>query len=200
MLVPAAALLLAAGCGSDSKAPRQETARGPASSFEGGVANPPFRASRLRLKDYTGKHVDLRDYRGKAVLVTFIYSHCPDVCPLIVGNLHTAQAQLGPRAKRLRIVAVSTDPRRDTPSQVAAFLRQRRMSGKMDYLVGNRAQLGRVWKDWHIVANPSKADPDKVEHSAQIYGISASGKVTTIYPANFKPAWIVNDVPKLAAR
>ena len=43
-------------------------------------------------------------------------------------------------------------------------------------------------------------NPDQVEHSALIYGISGSGKVTTLYPANFKPAQIVHDVPLLAAR
>jgi protein SCO1/2 len=144
--------------------------------------------------------VDLRDYRGKAVLVTFLYAHCPDTCPLIVGHLNTAQAELGAAARRLRIVAVSTDPRGDTPGAVARFLRRRRMAGKMNFLIGSRAELGRVWKAWHIVANPAKAKPDRVEHSALVYGISGSGKVTTLYPANFKPAWIVHDVPLLAAR
>jgi protein SCO1 len=193
----ALALLLATGCGSDSKAPKRATK--PA-NFSGSVASPASAAPPLALKNYTGKPVDLRDYRGKAVLVTFIYAHCPDVCPLIVGHLHTARAELGGAAKRLRIVAVSTDPRGDTPKAVAAFLRQRRMSGKMDYLIGSKAELGRVWKAWHIVANPAKANPDKVEHSALIYGISGSGKLTTLYPANFKPAWVVHDVPLLAAR
>jgi protein SCO1 len=197
-----AALLLALGCGSGSgsKPPKDAAASGPSSSFSGGVANPAFPAGPLVLKDYRGKRVDLRGYRGKAVLVTFIYSHCPDVCPLIVGHLHTAQAELRAAARKLQIVAVSTDPRGDTPAHVANFLRQRRMNGKMDYLIGSRAELARVWKAWHIVAKPSKASPDKVEHSALIYGISASGKVTTLYPANFKPAWIVHDVPKLAAQ
>src|SRR3954447_129689 len=194
------AVCLAAGCGSDSKGSKQATKPTRPAHFSGSVADPPSAAPPLVLRDYRGKRVDLRDYRGKAVLVTFIYSHCPDVCPLIVGHLHTAQAELGAAAKRLQIVAVSTDPRGDTPRAVAAFLRQHRMSGRMDYLIGNRAELGRVWKAWHIVANPAKADPDKVEHSALIYGISASGKLTTLYPSNFKPASVVHDVPLLAAR
>ena len=198
--VAALALLPAAGCGSDSKSSQRAKTPARPVRYDGGVANPPFSAGPLVLKDHQGRRVDLRKFRGKAVLVTFIYSHCPDVCPLIVGHLHTAQSQLGARARRLQIVAVSTDPRGDTPKAVASFLRAHRMSGRMEYLIGNKGQLGRVWKEWHIVASPDKASPDKVEHSALIYGISARGKVTTLYPANFKPAWIVHDVPLLASR
>jgi protein SCO1/2 len=199
-VIAALPLLLAAGCGSSSKDQKRATTSPRPASFSGAVARPALPAAPLALKDYTGKRVDLRDYRGKAVLVTFLYSHCPDVCPLIVGHLHTAQAELGAAAKRLQIVAVSTDPRGDTRGAVASFLRQRRMAGRMNFLLGTRSELGRVWKAWHIVANPAKSNPDRVEHSALIYGISASGKVTTLYPANFKPAWVVHDVPLLAAR
>jgi protein SCO1/2 len=194
------ALLAASGCGSGSKSDTSSAKPARPAAFSGSVADPPSPAPPLALKNYTGGRVDLSAYRGKAVLVTFIYSHCPDVCPLIVGHLHTAQAELGAAAQRLRIVAVSTDPRGDTPKAVASFLRQRRMNGKMDFLIGSKAELGRVWKAWHIVARPDKASPDKVEHSALIYGISGSGKLTTLYPANFKPAWIVHDAPLLAAR
>ena len=72
------------------------------------------------------------------------------------------------------------------------------MTGTMRYLIGSKSTLGAVWKKWAIVARPDRASPDKVEHSALIYGISASGKITTLYPANFKPAQMVNDVPILA--
>jgi protein SCO1 len=198
--VSGAALALAA-CGGSSKSGDHSTvnANGKAVYSAPSTASPPKPAAPLRLRDSLGRTVDLRDYRGKAVLVTFIYTHCPDVCPLIVGNLHNAQATLGARAKDLQIVAVSTDPRGDTPKSVARFLRQHQMTGRMEYLIGDRAQLGRVWKAWSIVAKPERANPDLVEHSALIYGISGSGNVTTLYPANFKPAWIVHDVPLLAA-
>jgi protein SCO1 len=198
----AALLLVAAGCGSSNQTAAQRAVKHPvkAANWRGAVASPPQAAAPLRLRDSLGQPVDLTSYRGKAVLLTFIYSHCPDVCPLIVGNLHTAQAQLGARAKRLQILAVSTDPRGDTPKAVNKFLAAHNMTGRMRYLIGSRAELGRVWKQWNIVANPDKANPDLVEHSALIYGIAANGKVTTLYPSNFRPADIVHDVPLLAAR
>jgi protein SCO1 len=188
----ACALALAvAGCGGSSSA---ET--GPA--FSGAETKPATPAPPLKLTDSLGKSVDLSEYRGKAVLVTFIYTHCPDICPLIVSHLRTARAELGAKAREMQIVAVSTDPRGDTPKTVAAFLKDHGMTGKMQYLIGSRAELGHVWKTWNIVAKPDKAGRDLVEHSALIYGIGADGKITTLYPANFKPAQIVHDVPLLA--
>lgn len=188
-------LLLATGCGGSGS----QTAT--AADFAGSVARSPKPAPPLKLTDSLGHDVNIDHYRGKAVLVTFIYDHCPDICPLIVGNLHTAQNELGPEARKLQIIAVSVDPKGDTPKTVAAFLREHQMTGRMEYLIGSRPQLERVWSDWQIVSksSPTKKNPDAVEHSALIYGITGSGVLTTLYPANFKPQQIVHDVPKLAA-
>jgi protein SCO1/2 len=199
---------MAAGCGGQGAASSKDDGQAATppgrltpSRFSGTAASPSKPAPPLRLTDSLGHEVDIDQYRGNAVLVAFIYTHCPDVCPLIVGNLRTAQSELGPKAGDLQIIAVSVDPKGDTPTAVNAFLRQRRMTGRMEYLVGSRPQLENVWSDWSIVsrASPRKSDPDLVEHSALIYGISATGKVTTLYPAQFKPAQIVHDVPILAA-
>jgi len=201
--------LLIAGCGGSggSTTSHQSGDHGAQSTtssakFAGTAAIPLKPAPPLALQDSLGRRVNLEQYRGKAVVVTFIYTHCPDVCPIIIGNLHNAQSELGSEAQKLQIIAVSVDPKGDTPKTVKAFLRARRMSGRMEYLIGSRPQLEKVWSDWHIVskAAPKKSSPDLVEHSALIYGISASGKITTLYPANFKPSQIVHDVPILASQ
>jgi protein SCO1 len=171
----------------------------PKPQFAGITAKHPYPAPPLRLDDSLGKAVNIDQFRGKAVLVTFIYTHCPDVCPLIVGHLHAAQDELGKEAKKLQIIAVSVDPKGDTPKTVKAFLAQHQMTGRMQYLIGSRPQLERTWKAWNIGANVNKRNPDVVEHSAEVYGIDANGKITTLYPANFKPATIVHDVPLLAS-
>ena len=153
-------------------------------------------------RDSLGHPVNIDQYRGKAVLVTFIYDHCPDICPLMVGNLHTAQAQLGPEADKLQIIAVSVDPRgRHAAGPWRPSCETHRMTGRMEYLIGSRPQLERVWRDWSILSKttPTKRDPDLVEHSALVYGISASGRITTLYSHDFAPAQIVHDVPILAS-
>lgn len=135
------------------------------------------------------------------MLVLFIYDHCPDICPLMVSNLHAAQSQMSASEReQMQIIAVSVDPKGDTPITVKHFLAEHQMTGRMQYLIGSRPQLENVWSDWNIVAksDPTRKNPDAVEHSALIYGISGSGKITTLYPANFKPQQITHDVPLLA--
>jgi protein SCO1 len=210
MVMVAAIALLAlpfAGCGGSESGSSSRGASGSQSAsstvkYAGTAAVPSKAAPPLALRDSLGHPVNLDQYRGKAVLVTFIYDHCPDICPLMVGNLHTAQAQLGPEAQKLQIIAVSVDPRGDTPSTVKAFLREHRMTGRMEYLIGSRPELDQVWRDWFILskATPTPKDPDLVEHSALVYGISASGKITTLYPHDFVPSQIVHDVPILASQ
>jgi protein SCO1/2 len=207
-LLAAAALLAAliplSGCGGSAHATTHATttssANSASSGWAGAVANPPFAAKPIKLNNWDGTPVDLSKYHGKAVLVLFIYDHCPDTCPLMVGHLHSAQAELGPQAKKMQIVAVSVDPRGDTPKTVRHFLQVHQMLGRMNYLIGSRSQLQPVWKRWGILAKADPTSPDAVEHSALIYGITASGKVTTLYPSNFKPSDIVHDVPRLAAQ
>lgn len=191
------AALVVAGCGGGGST-EARTGAGRQASFVGTEASPPQPAPSLRLRNYLGESVDIGRYKGKAVLVTFIYTHCPDTCPLIVSHIKTALSLLGPKARDVQVIAVSTDPRGDNRRTVTAFVNDHGMTGRMKYLIGSKAELGRVWKDWNIVAKPAKAGRDLVEHSALIYGIGADGKVTTLYPANFKPAQLVHDVPLLA--
>jgi protein SCO1/2 len=151
------------------------------------------------LSDSLGHLVRLSQFRGKAVLLTFIYDHCPDTCPLIVANLHNALLRLGPEASRLQIVAVSVDPKGDTRSTVRAFLAAHEMTGRMEYLIGTFKELSAVWRAYGIAV---QASPDRreqtVEHSAFVYGLTGRGSVLVLYPPNFDPSWIVHDVPLLA--
>ncbi|HEX7609673.1 MAG TPA: SCO family protein [Solirubrobacteraceae bacterium] len=186
--------------GSSSPSPPGGVQRAKASDrFYGTLALPRKAAPPIALRNYLGQPVTLAQYRGRAVLVTFIYTHCPDVCPLIVANLRVALNELGPQAKRAQVIAISVDPRGDTPATVARFLRAHEMVGRMQYLIGSSAQLQRTWAAWSVGSSRVAGNPDLVEHSALIYGISAGGALTTLYPASFEPAQIVHDVPRLAA-
>jgi protein SCO1 len=177
------AVALLMGCGGDSShfaAPQTVPGDAPAPDFA--------------LRNVDGRVVRLSQFRGRVVLLTFVYSHCPDVCPLIVENLKAAQKQLGGRAQ---IVAVSVDPRGDTPRAVRAFLRAHRMTGRMEYLLGSRRELARVWRRYGIAVAATPEDRE-VGHSGAVVGITARGRRRTRYPPTFRPAWIVHDVPLLA--
>jgi protein SCO1/2 len=171
------------------------------SSFQGQTLDPPQPAPALAtLRNYNGESFNLAADRGKAVFVTFLYTHCPDVCPLIASNLHNAYAKMtaAQRAK-VAIVAVSVDPKGDTPSTVSVFMNEHQLTGEGKYLIGAAHQLGAVWKAWGVGSEQDASDPGLVNHSALIYGVSGSGKMYTIYPSNFAPEQIVHDVEPLAA-
>jgi protein SCO1/2 len=165
------------------------------------VLSPPTPAPPLALRNSLGQPVNIDSYRGKAVLVTFLYTNCPDICPLITSNLRVAQNLMGPAtSSKVEIIAVSVDPRGDTPKAVAAFLARHEMTGRMQYLIGSAARLAQVWKAWGVGSERDVQQPQFVNHSGLIYGITASGKRLALYAANFKPAEIAHDVPLLAAR
>ena len=170
-----------------------------APGYAGLTVVPPKQAPPLALKSYLGTPVNLGGYRGKAVLVTFIYTHCPDTCPLIVSKLHTAQAQMtAAERSRFAIIAVSVDPRGDGPATVANFLRVHEMTGRMQYLIGSPATLLRTWSAWGIASRKVPNSPDQVEHTALIYGITGHGQIAVVYPANFSVGEIIHDAGLLA--
>jgi protein SCO1/2 len=144
--------------------------------------------------------VNIDSYKGKVVLVTFLYTTCPDICPLITSDLRVALNEMGPTmASKVQIIAVSVDPRVDTPQSVAAFLARHEMTGRMQYLIGSAKELGRVWKAWGVGSAQDAEQPQFVNHTGIVYGITASGKRLTLYSASFQPSEIVHDVPLLAA-
>ncbi len=133
--------------------------------------------------------------------MTFIYTHCPDVCPLITSNLRVAQNLMGSKvAAKAQIIAVSVDPRGDDRQTVTKFLAAHEMTGRMQYLIGDAKELAGVWKEWGVGSERDASNPDLVEHSGLVYGITGSGTRAVLYSASFKPAAVAHDVPLLAAQ
>ncbi len=194
-----AAAVIAASSGGKQQLPAGERSAH-AKSFDGGLLEPVRQAPALStLHNYKGEPVDLAQYHGKAVFLTFLYTHCPDVCPLIASQLHNSLLALGPKASQVQLIAVSVDPRGDTPAAVTKFLAQHGLAGQMQFLTGSAHELAPVWKKWGVGSAADASNPEFINHSALVYGITASGKMRTIYSANFKPSEIVHDVPALLA-
>jgi len=198
VLVAGGVALLSIGGSSSRTASAQATG----ADFQAeGVLSPVTAAPALELRNYMGERVNIDAYRGKAVLVTFLYTNCPDVCPLIASNLRVAQNLMGRSvASKAQIIAVSVDPKGDTREAVAAFLARHGMTGRMQYLVGSARELGRVWKAWGVGSERDAQQPQFINHSGLVYGITGSGKRLTVYTASFRPEQIAHDVPLLADR
>jgi protein SCO1 len=205
LVVIAGGVALVAGGGSSSSSSKSASTK-PASAAGGqlhaaGELTPITAAPPLSLRNYLGERVNISSYKGKAVLVTFLYTNCPDICPLITSNLRVAQNLMGAKtASKVQIIAVSVDPKGDTKEAVAAFLAKHEMTGRMKYLVGSAKELAAVWKAWGVGSERDVEKPQFINHSGLIYGIGASGKRLDIYASNFQPADIAHDIPLLAAR
>jgi protein SCO1 len=208
---------LAAGCGGDGDAasagdaatatPTTATTAAAArpaptpvdlTALEGDLAQPIEAAPPLRLRDARGRVADIRDAKGSPTFVTFVYTGCIDVCPLVLQNLSRARTTLKRDGVDLRVLAVSVDPEGDTPRVVRDFLADRGIAGDVRYLVGNRPRLESTWSAWGVGARVPKTDPHLVEHSALVYGVSASGKLTTRYPVDVRSQTVVRDARILA--
>ncbi len=199
LVIAGGVALLSTGGGSSR--PSSGNIHGVASSkYRGSLASPAAPEPPLALRNYKGERVNVAQYKGKAVLLTFLYTKCPDVCPLIASNLGVALNAMGPQnASKVQVIAVSVDPRGDTPKAVAVFLKRHGVAGRMQYLVGSAHELGRVWKAWGVGSEHDAQSPELVNHSGLVYGVSAQGKVTTLYASNFTPQEIVHDAPLLAS-
>jgi protein SCO1 len=201
LVIAGGVAVLAMGGGSGKSRPSVGGEQGVASSkFSGSLLSPAQSEPALSLRNYKGEKVNIDQFRGKAVLMTFLYTKCPDVCPIIASNLGVALSKLGPaKASKVQVIAVSVDPRGDTPKAVSVFLERHRMTGRMQYLIGSSSELARVWKAWGVGSEQDLQQPQLVNHSGLVYGITATGKITTLYAANFKPQEVIHDAPLLAS-
>jgi protein SCO1/2 len=201
------ALLVASGCGSAGSSAKTEGAT-TTTTTQAGTPSPfaaplvpatPTVAPAFTLNDQFGKPVSLADYRGKAVLLTFLYVDCPDVCPLISAALRSTLDRLGPASRKVQVVAISVDPIGDTPKAVRAYLSARGVLHRFEYLVGSKARLAPVWASYHIATQRDAKLKREVGHTGIVIGIDAAGRERTYYPSDpLKPSWMAHDVPLLA--
>jgi protein SCO1/2 len=183
-------VLLCAACGSSAKT----TVTGPPpSKTRGFTIAPPVSAPSFALLDQNGTKTGPRQLRGHWFVVAFLYTHCPDVCPLIASNLGVALRQL----PGLRVLAVSVDPKNDTPSAVKAFLRAHHLPARFRYVTGTRAQLAPIWARYHVaaIAGPKPI----VSHTAFELLVDPHGRERVLYDAQVQARDVAADIKKLGA-
>ena len=153
------------------------SARGP---FKGGRLPDGVRGARaleFELADARGGTSGTADVAGRPYVVTFLYTDCPDVCPLIGAELRRALRQLGPRASDVAVLAVSVDPERDTPGAVRQWLTRHRLPDNFHYLIGREAELKPVWDAYYAARQiPGRAES---AHTASIWLIDRRGRIRT---------------------
>jgi protein SCO1 len=144
------------------------------------------------LRDQDGRPAALAAYRGRPVIVTFMYSTCKDTCPLMADQIRGALDELGHDVPTL---AVSVDPAGDTPLNTKRFLARHGLTGRARFLLGTRAQLAPVWRAYGIRPQTSSD-----AHSAYVVLIDKRGRQRVAFPASeLTPEGLGHDVKVLQA-
>jgi protein SCO1 len=130
----------------------------------------------LELTDHNGKPRRLDDFRGKAVVLFFGFTHCPDVCPTTLADIAQAIKELGPDADRVQVLLVSVDPERDTPDSLGKYVTA--FDPRFLGLRGDLDATKKVAAEFKIYFEKAKTGASyTVNHSTQSYVIDPQGRL-----------------------
>lgn len=152
-----------------------------------GPASPKFKGSDVtgagfgrdfRLTDQNGKTRTLADFRGKAVVIFFGYTQCPDFCPTTLSELAAAMKELGADAGRVQVLFVTVDPERDTREVLAHYVPA--FDPSFLGLYGDAAATAEVAKEFKIIYQKQPGrEPGSytLDHSAGTYIFDPEGRL-----------------------
>ena len=164
------AIVLGATAGDDSEPAADDN------TFEGASMPSGAFAPDFELRNQDGERVSMRSLRGRPVIVTFLYTHCEDTCPIQAQTVRGALDDLGHDVPAL---AIAVDPPNDTPQSARKFLAEQRVTGRIDFVLGSRAQLRPLWKGYGV--RPQRVTE---EHAARITLVDAHGIQRVGYPGS----------------
>ena len=131
----------------------------------------------FHLTSDDGKNVTEKDFAGKVDLLYFGYTHCPDVCPLTLARLHAALERLGSAADDVRVLFVSVDPARDTPSALRKYVQA--FDPHVTGLTGTSTEIETLAKRYRAAfdrASPKSEGNYEVSHSSGVYVFDRLGR------------------------
>jgi protein SCO1/2 len=164
-----------------------------ADGFAGALSAPDIPVRDFDLRDQDGKPASLREYRGRVVVLTFMYSTCQDTCPVTAQTIRGALDQVG---HDVPVLAVSVDPGHDTRDSAERFLVKQSMSaGRMRFLLGTRARLQPIWKAYGI-----QPQGKGFEHTAYVAVLDQTGRQRVAFTIDhLTDRSLAHDIRKLEA-
>jgi protein SCO1/2 len=154
----------------------------------------------FKLVDQNGRPFQFKDSRGKIVLITFIFTTCPDVCPLLTAKFAAIQRSLDERRfKDYLLLSITTDPERDSSAALKDYAGIFKADlHRWSFLTGPRPELAKVWRIFHV--NVTKTKSGDVNHTSLTTLIDRQGKRRVDY---FGDKWqdkeVLRDIEWLAS-
>ena len=152
----------------------------------------------FNLIDATGTPRTLADYRGKAVVIFFGYTQCPDVCPTTLAELAEVMKRLGPDADRVQVLFVTIDPERDTQELLSQYVPA--FDSRFMGLYGDAAATERTAKEFKIIYQKQPgATPGSytMDHSAGTYVFDPQGRLRLYVSYGQGPDVFAHDLREL---
>jgi cytochrome oxidase Cu insertion factor (SCO1/SenC/PrrC family) len=137
---------------------------------------PPKSAPDFTLTDQNGQRLSMSSFRGQAVVLEFMDTHCVDVCPIISQEFVDAYHDLGADASKVAFVAVNVNAYHAGLSDVMSFSQAHQLTTipSWHFFTGSAADLQSVWNDYGVVVQAPSPDADII-HSSFAYFIDPSG-------------------------
>lgn len=161
------------------------------------ILEPPIPMPDFTLTNQAGENVKLSDLRGKAVLLTFGFTHCPDVCPITLGEMRSIHADLGEMSENLHFVFVTVDGSRDTPEVLTDYFATLRVDGFMIGMTGTEQAIREMGIPYGLDFRYSEADAlgnYTVEHTAGMFLLNTEGEWIRRYTYGMKNEDITADL------
>ena len=212
-LLTLSAVLFMAACGSSESG----------GAFNGTVLKDAEAAPGITLTNQSGRTVRLEDFRDSVVVLTFLYTNCPDVCPIVTSRLREVHETLGKDGAEVQFVAISVDPERDSVEAAREYLDKWGLLGNWQFLVGDEPVLEEVWKNYYVdpavsghdPLEPAQANPTPeprgaidslgaeiterylVVHSTPVFLIDRQGRRRVVFTPPLEPEEVAQDISKL---
>ena len=136
----------------------------------------------FQLTDQNNQAFNLKQLRGKVVMMFFGYTSCPEVCPTELSKMVSTLKSLGADADKVQALFVSVDPERDSVTTINRYLKGFRSN--LIGLTGSKAEIDQVTQQYKVTYKAMKmmGKDYHVQHSANIFVINDDGKLDTIVP------------------
>ncbi len=165
--------------------------------FHGTVIRPEV-APPFELVDQHGRPAILSDSNGRVVVLAFLYTTCPDICPLTTEALRRAHQLLGEDAGQVDFMAVTVDPDRDSIERARQYTVERGMEDRWRFLVGTEDQLKPVWRSYwldpirNFPANSSASHDDDHGGTVEDDGPSDPSPVPGYLVSHTAPVFLID--------
>ncbi|HWL51838.1 MAG TPA: SCO family protein [Chthoniobacteraceae bacterium] len=153
------------------------------------------------LLERSGQQVTLDSMRGKVWIADFVFTNCPDICPLLNSRIVGIQKELLASGENVAIVSFSVDPANDTPEVLRGYADHLGADPRWLFMTGDKAQLQKIAMEGFLMAfsNEEGMAPADVSHSSKIALVDQNGIVRRFYEgvSRDESAKIVADVKTL---